>query len=138
MGRRSWCAVSRIIEKRNRAGKMSEVRVGGVVVPRDKVQKEISRHVALTLRSKFTMGPGMIDSRDETRAWANVLVLASPSPEPPDSVVICSPAASQDVAFLWDGCSPWLQFLASLRSSSAHGTWKATPMSLIRNYCSDA
>ncbi|KAK3377152.1 ankyrin repeat-containing domain protein [Lasiosphaeria ovina] len=103
MGQRSWCAVGRIIEKRKRAGKMSEVYVRGVMVSRDKVKREISRHVALTLRSKFAMSP------------------ASPSPEPPDRVFIRSPAPSRDDAFLWDDRSPWLQFLASLCSSGAHG-----------------
>ncbi|KAK3348755.1 hypothetical protein B0T25DRAFT_546441 [Lasiosphaeria hispida] len=104
MGQHRWRAVGRILERRKRAGKRSDVYVRGVIVSQDKVQREVSRHVALTLRSKFPMGP------DPT----------SPSPEPPDGVVICSPVPSHtDVAL--DYGSPWTQFLGSLARSGAYG-----------------
>ena len=59
MGQHRWSAVGRILKRRKRAGKRSDVYVQGVMVSRDKVRREVSRHVALTLRSKFPVGPGM-------------------------------------------------------------------------------
>ena len=55
MGQHKWKAVGRILERRERAGKKSDVYVRGVMVSRDKVTREVSRHVPLTLRSKFSM-----------------------------------------------------------------------------------
>jgi len=105
MGRLKWNTVGRIIQKRERAGKGSVVFIRGARISPDKVQREMSRNVALTLRSKFGAGP------------------ASPSPEPPDGVDICTPGASYRDVF-WDGgASPWTQFVASLRGSGTYGMY---------------
>lgn len=59
MGRLKWSAVGRIIERRRRAGKSSDVYIRGQLVSQDKVRKEMSRHVPLTIRSQFAMDLSM-------------------------------------------------------------------------------
>lgn len=59
MGQRNWKAVARIVEKRKNMGKSSEVYVQGIMVLPEKLQREISRHVLPTLRSKFPGNIGM-------------------------------------------------------------------------------
>jgi len=65
MGQEKWNAVARIIEKRKMLGLTSDIYVRGVKIPQDKVQREISRNVALTLRSKFatSLSKGIVQTR---------------------------------------------------------------------------
>lgn len=84
----TWIAIQPKLIKRKREGKESDIYVDGVLLPKKKVQKEMSRYAYEASKAHYAQAP---------------------SPQTPDGVLICTPGPSEISIFQTDNL-PYFQF----------------------------
>lgn len=123
---RDWKSASRIIEKRKRDGKESDLYIDGVLISKKRICKETSRHNFQTIQERY--GEGSSCSSFLVYGLEYLLIfLAAPSPKTPDGFYVCTPPA-----FLVDNyllrSLPWFKFQGIIQSGGMHFTSFNYPM----------
>ncbi|KAH8648060.1 Clr5 domain-containing protein, partial [Tricladium varicosporioides] len=114
--KKNWKEAGRLIQKRKREGKESKLYVDGVLVPKKKICKELSRHGFTTIQERYGKAP---------------------SPKTPETFYICTPPATLTNNYQLDRL-PFSQFQAIMESrGSPFPDLAATAANLVDSSTSD-